>query len=608
MQTDVFVLDHDPACLQAAGNIQILLTVVGWGGELLSKRFFFHVFSEGDAVHRTDVDTCVALDAELVGEHGLHIAVQASLRFLGAKLAVKPEFNFKLDVGKRLLLFGMRHQKAGRRIVRAVVGPLMHTHLGADQVEVFRGAILVQVTTLQEEMHRDRRLVRMRRCPDDVLGAKRGITAKEHLRQCRLQCEFIENRTFPLVELDTQIPLDPRAMIFLSDGHQYMIALDKFVGLATGFITQFAVRSRDWFEHFEDDALELAILMHKLFGWPVVEDGNAFRHGIFFLPRRRFHHFERTANHDLYGLGSQPYRRPTAIHGGVATPHHDHFARYRRGMAEGNARQPVDANRNVFGDLLASRQFKIASTRCTGTDEIGVITKIEHGLHALDLVSKMRCHAEVENQIDLFVEHSFRQSKRRDLTTHEAASFGLLVVDVHFITHGQQIACHGQGRRSRTKQSDFLAVLDLGYPRQPGGYITLVVGSNTFQTTDGHRLFFSAHTTASGFTRTITGPAEYPRKNVRIPIEHIRFGVTLLGNQSDVLGNRRVGRAGPLTIHDLVKIAGIKNVGWFHQLSGGNPSVWRLKQSNQTTLAAHAWHGQQRWASISWPRCVASLE
>src|SRR2546430_12458331 len=42
------------------------------------------VVREGDAVHRADVHAGVAFDAQLVGEHRLHVAVQAPLRFLEA--------------------------------------------------------------------------------------------------------------------------------------------------------------------------------------------------------------------------------------------------------------------------------------------------------------------------------------------------------------------------------------------------------------------------------------------------------------------------------------------------------------------------------------------
>src|ERR1700742_4019823 len=77
MDTQVFVLDHDPTGLrEACGNHQGLCQVFGGSLEPRTQIGLLAVLSDGEAIHRADVDTGVALDTQLCAEHRLHIAVQ----------------------------------------------------------------------------------------------------------------------------------------------------------------------------------------------------------------------------------------------------------------------------------------------------------------------------------------------------------------------------------------------------------------------------------------------------------------------------------------------------------------------------------------------------
>ena len=57
-----------------------------------------------------------------------------------------------------------------------------------------------------------------------------------------------------------------------------------------------------------------------------------------------------------------------------------------------------------------------------------------------------------------------------------------------------------------------------------------------------------------------------PGKHVGLPIDHVGVAVAAGGDQPDVFRNRRVGRTGPLAIHDLVEVVRRRNVGGFHLL------------------------------------------
>ena len=76
---------------------------------------FLAVRGEGDAIHRADVDAGVAFDAELPGEHGLHVAIEAALGFLERQLGIVAELDLGLDVAQRDHLVAMRHRGSAYR-------------------------------------------------------------------------------------------------------------------------------------------------------------------------------------------------------------------------------------------------------------------------------------------------------------------------------------------------------------------------------------------------------------------------------------------------------------------------------------------------------------
>ena len=81
MQADILVLHHHPPGLQVRGDVEVLVRMRGGRLQALAQIAFLAVGGEGDAIHRADVGAGVALDAERGREHGLHVAVQAAMRF-----------------------------------------------------------------------------------------------------------------------------------------------------------------------------------------------------------------------------------------------------------------------------------------------------------------------------------------------------------------------------------------------------------------------------------------------------------------------------------------------------------------------------------------------
>ena len=102
-------------------------------------------------------------------------------------------------------------------------------------------------------------------------------------------------------------------------------------------------------------------------GTRIVEDRDALVHRVLLLPGRRLHLLEAGAHDDLHVLAAEAARGAAAIHRGVAAAEHDHAPADLVDVAEGDARQPVDADMDVGRGLLRGRECRgrgRAARRC----------------------------------------------------------------------------------------------------------------------------------------------------------------------------------------------------------------------------------------------------
>ncbi len=66
--------------------------------EPLAQIVFLAVARDGEALHRTDVDAGVALDAARGGEDGLDVAVEAALHFARGLLGGEAQLHFDVQL------------------------------------------------------------------------------------------------------------------------------------------------------------------------------------------------------------------------------------------------------------------------------------------------------------------------------------------------------------------------------------------------------------------------------------------------------------------------------------------------------------------------------
>ena len=92
---------------------------------------------------------------------------------------------------------------------------------------------------------------------------------------------------------------------------------------------------------------------------------------------------------------------------------------------------------------------------------------------------------------------------------------------------------------------------------------TFVISGNTFESADSDRFFINSAAAAGGFAGTVAYPPENSGKNIRHPVNHIGVFVLFVIDHPDVFRYCRMGRAGVLTVDDLMKIFRILYIGRF---------------------------------------------
>ena len=229
--------------------------------------------------------------------------------------------------------------------------------------------------------------------------------------------------------------------------------------------------------------------------------------------------------------------------------------------------------------LLAARDVEVAAARRAGADEDRVVRLGEERLQAFDALSVARIDAaDADDVADLLVDHLLGQAEARDLAADHAAAAPLAVEDGDVVAERREVAGDGQRGRPGADERDALAVLRHRGLGQEARDVVLVVGGDPLQPADRDRLGLDAAAPAGGLAGAVAGAAEDSRKDVRAPVDHIGVGVPPGRDEADVFRHRRVGRAGPLAIDDLVEVIGIADVGRGHRRFDRRPDRRPLRE------------------------------
>ena len=206
---------------------------MGGDVQFFAQLGLFAIFGKGQAVDRADVDAGVALDALVLREYRLDIAVEAALRLVEGGRRVESKFDLHLAVAQRLGKIGVGHGLALVFGDEAGIAPIVDAHLLADEV----GAGIrpgVEILPVEHHVDRQRGLVPVRHGGNHIFGAECGVASKEYFRVGRLEGGAVDDRHIPFAKIQAEIAFDPREGIRLSDGNQHVVALDKSL-LARGY-------------------------------------------------------------------------------------------------------------------------------------------------------------------------------------------------------------------------------------------------------------------------------------------------------------------------------------------------------------------------------------
>ncbi len=181
----------------------------------------------------------------------------------------------------------------------------------------------------------------------------------------------------------------------------------------------------------------------------------------------------------------------------------------------------------------------------------------------------------IEDDADFVVQNILRQAERRDVGPHQAAGLVLLLEQRDFVAQGPKIV--GDGQRSgagadqarcacRSSAAESWARRCEISPRRSAATRFRRQMATGFSVCFVHSIGKAA-AAAGRLTRPVAGPPENRREHVRLPVDHVGFGVLALGDQADVFGNVGVGRDRPIGNRRLCESTPGHEHRWFSQWS-----------------------------------------
>ena len=153
-----------------------------------------------------------------------------------------------------------------------------------------------------------------------------------------------------------------------------------------------------------------------------IKDRDVFGNCVFNFPGRRLHFIEAAAYSNSDCLSPQSLGGSAAVHGGIAASQYNDALANSLDMLECHVRQPFDPRVNSILHLRIAGEIKMFTKRGTSPNKDRIIVFVEQAFHAGDFLTKARIDTHVENVIEFFIEHLYRQSEARNLCAHCATT------------------------------------------------------------------------------------------------------------------------------------------------------------------------------------------
>ena len=238
----------------------------------------------------------------------------------------------------------------------------------------------------------------------------------------RLKGIFIKNREFPAVEFNADIPFNPGKTVFLADGANHIIAGNNHRVFAGRDQHAAAILIELLANLLEFHADQATFLDKVTLGDVEIKDRDVFGNCVFNFPGRRLHFIEAAAYSNSDCLSSQSLGGSAAVHSGIAAPQHNDALANSLDMLECHVRQPFYPRVNSVLHLRIAGEIKMFTKRSPGPNKDRIVGFVEQAFHAGDFLTKARIDTHVEDVIEFFFEHLYRQSEAGDLCAHCATT------------------------------------------------------------------------------------------------------------------------------------------------------------------------------------------
>src|SRR5258705_3227014 len=145
-------------------------------------------------------------------------------------------------------------------------------------------------------VYRDRRLMAVLDCPDDVLWTPCGVAAEEHTASRGFESGLVDDGHVMRIECDADVTLDPGKCVVLSDCQNDFVAGNDDCVDHGARLPAVVVGPAETFELHAD---ELPVLDDEALRRVILDDADSLFIGVFQLPGRGLEIPTRPSRHDL---------------------------------------------------------------------------------------------------------------------------------------------------------------------------------------------------------------------------------------------------------------------------------------------------------------------
>jgi len=423
-----------------------------------------------------------------------------------------------------------------------------------------RGVLELQRLTIQEAMDRARGAASRSHGVNEQRGTAPDVSTAEDVRDIRLQRLIVGDDRVPLRHLQSalfQVVGVPVAQRLLADGRDHDVDVHQGLGTFLGYrATAPGCVGLAELHLDELDLDQLAVLVPdqaRRSGEQVILHA-LFLGGVDLDPVRG-HLVARPAVQEDRLLGAHAERGARGIHGGVAAADDDDALAGQIDVdPELALLQELGALPDAVQVLTLAAQRRVIPRAHGEQDGVVVLLEVGDRVVLAERLVADDVHAEVEDLLDLEVEHLLGQAVLRDAVAQHAAQLGFRVEDGGGVAESPQVIRRREPAGPATDDGDLLAGLGQDRGQLAVGQVHLPVRHEALQVVVVDRLVLDRRAPATVFARSGAHAPADEGQRVALLDDVDRLLVLALGGELDVGGDVDLGGAELLARRDALVV------------------------------------------------------